>query len=438
MTGAASLWVAMKFRMALFISAFLPLAEIRAVEFAPIFNDGAVLQASLPVTIWGRSGPLTAVTVTFAGQEKTTTSDEEGLWRVQLNPLPPSTESRTLAATSGGRKAVISDVVVGEVWIASGQSNMVWPLDKVEGGPASLTQSLPQIRFVVVPEQTGLPAHPMTANQLKWRSFEPGANSDIAAVAFYFAEYLQKQTGGTIGIIQSSVGGTPAEAWMPFAALENKSALKHHADVIAKGLASGISEERWRREVEDYDSFRKAQREWELTKEGPAPEPVPPPGAGNPWSRTSPTVLYENMITPLVPYTARGVIWYQGEHNAFQPDEYRLLFPALIEAWRQVWERRELPFLFVQLAAYNDPRPGRDFPGLRDAQRFTRDTVPNTGMAVAIDVGERDDIHPKFKQPVGERLARLALAQVYERAMLARGPLMSLAEAKDGTITVTF
>jgi len=144
------------------------------------------------------------------------------------------------------------------------------------------------------------------------------------------------------------------------------------------------------------------------------------------------------MITPLVPYTARGAIWYQGEHNAFQPDEYRLLFPALIEGWRQVWERRELPFLFVQLAAYNDPRPGRDFPGLRDAQRFTRDTVPNTGMAVAIDVGERDDIHPKFKQPVGERLARLALAQVYERAMLARGPVMSLAEAKDGTITVTF
>ncbi len=412
--------------------------EVRSVEFAPVFNDGAVLQASLPVNVWGRAEPGSSVTVTFAGQEKTALCDEEGRWQVQFDPLEPSTEPRTLTAASGGDTQAIERVVVGEVWIASGQSNMVWPLGKSEGGRASLAQSLPEIRFVIVPRGTGLPAPAATAGQLAWQAFEPGSNEELAAVAFYFAESLQRDHGGAIGIIQSSVGGTPAEAWMPLAALAAKPELKHHADSIARGLSSGKSPDEWRREVEEHDSFRDAMKRWARAKQGPKPEPVPPPGPDNPWSRNSPTVLYENMVAPLIPYTVRGVVWYQGESNAFEPEEYRILFPALIGAWREAWQRPALPFLFVQLAAFGDPRPGRDFPGLRTAQAFTRDTVSHTGMAVAIDAGEKNDIHPRFKKPVGERLARLALAQVYGRDTAARGPVMSGAEVEGGTLTVAF
>jgi sialate O-acetylesterase len=425
-------------RVASLLLGVLLVTEVRAVEFAPVFNDGAVLQASLPVNVWGRAEPGSRVTVTFAGQEKSAVSDDKGRWQVQLDPLEPSTEPRTLTAAAGAKTQVIGNVVGGEVWIASGQSNMVWPLAKSEGGRASLAKDIPLLRFLVVPRQTGLPARPFAPGQLAWKSFQPRANEEAAAVAFYFAEYLQREHGGAVGIIQSSVGGTPAEAWTPLAALRGKPELKYHADSIARGLSSGKSPEEWNREVEDHDKFRDAMKRWAQTKQGPKPEPAPPPGPENPWSRNSPTVLYENMVAPLIPYTVRGIIWYQGESNAFKPDEYRILFPSLIGAWRAAWQSPELPFLFVQLAAFRDPRPGRDFPGLRAAQAFTRDTIPHTGMAVAIDAGEKNDIHPKFKKPVGERLARLALAQVYGREMAARGPVMSGAAAKDGSVTIAF
>lgn len=412
-------------------------APLGAVEFAPLFNDGAVLQAGLPVNVWGRAEPGTAVTVSFAGQEKTTATDEQGRWMLQLDPLEPSTEPRTLAASGAGSTKSIAHVVVGEVWIAAGQSNMALPLAKSEGGAAALARTVPMIRFVIVPRQSGLPARPFEPGQLPWRTFAPADNRALAAVAFHFAEDLQKRQGGAVGIIQSSVGGTPAEAWTPLAALQGHPELRSHADLITQSLARRPPED-WRREVEDYDKLRIAMKQWSRTKQGPRPQPVPKPGPGNPWFLGSPTVLYENMIVPLVPYTARGVIWYQGESNASQADEYRILFPALIGAWREAWQRPNWPFLFVQLAAFDDPKPERNFPALRAAQSFTRDTVPHTGMAVAIDAGERNDIHPKFKQPVGERLARLALAQVYGREVAARGPVMSGAKAGDGTLVVTF
>lgn len=424
--------------MAVWLAALVSVAELCAVEFSPVFGDGAVLQAGMAVNVWGQAGPGAKVTVTFAGQEKQAVSDKEGRWKVQFDPLEPSTEPRTLTAASAGTTKSIGNVVVGEVWIAAGQSNMVWPLAKSEGGAANLARSLPLLRFVVVPREAGLPPQPFTPGQLAWRSFIPGANRELAAVAFHFAESLLREKDGAIGIIQSSVGGTPAEAWTPLAALESRPELKSHADLMARARASGKSPDEWRREVEDYDNFRAAQKRWARTREGAPPEPVPEPVPGNPWFRSSPTVLYENMIAPLIPYTVRGVIWYQGESNALQPDEYRILFPSLIHAWREAWQRPDLPFLFVQLAAFDDPRPGRDFPGLRAAQSFTRDTVSHTGMAVAIDAGERGDIHPKFKQPVGERLARLALAQVYGREVASRGPVMSGAGSENGKVTVVF
>lgn len=412
-----------------------------AVDLAPLFNGGCVLQSGMPVNLWGHAQPGAKVTVSFNGQEKSASSDSKGRWQLQLDPLEVSLEPRTLTASSGAQVSSVKDVLVGEVWIASGQSNMEWPLAMSDVGQTDLSGDFSDLRFVKVPLQTGLPPAPMSARQLKWRTFEPGLKSAFSAVAFYFAGELRKQLGAPVGIIQSSVGGTPAQAWTPLSTLENRPELKHHADAILGGLASAKQPAQWMAENTSFRDYRRERGLWMRTKNGPAPKPVPPPGPDNPWSQQSPTVLYDNMIVPLTPYTARGVIWYQGEGNTTTPGEYRILFRALIAAWRDAWQQPDMPFLFVQWAGFGEldgkPPPG-DWPGLRAAQAFARDTVPNTGMAVAIDVGQKDDIHSKLKKPVGERLARLALNQVYGRNITARGPLMTKATPQDGTVEVSF
>jgi len=417
----------------LLILSFSASAEL---SFAPIFNDGAVLQCDMPVNVWGTAGPGETVIVSFAGQSKTAVASESGKWQVQLDPLKASAEPCTLTASIGSRQSSIGNVLVGEVWLATGQSNMVMPLQNTFGGEERLKMTLPEIRFAKVPQQTGLPPKPMNADQLKWKEFTPGPNKEIAAVAFYFAEYLQKQVGGVIGIIQSSYGGTPCQAWTPEWALDAEPTLKYYADAIRRGVTANKSPAEWQVEIDTFWAQNKAWGEWQKTKQGTKPPQPQRPSAENPFFQQNAVLLYENMITPIVPYTARGIIWYQGEGNASKPEEYRVLFPAMIGAWRKVWNRPDMPFYFVQLAAFGHQT--LDWPALRAAQSFTRDTVPNTGMALAIDCGEKKDIHPRAKQPVGERLARLALAGVYGQDVVCLGPRFQSLENTDGKVRVVF
>jgi len=417
----------------LLILSFSASAEL---SFAPIFNDGAVLQCDLPVNVWGTAGPGETVTVSFAGQEKTTVASDGGKWQVVLDPLKASAEPRTLQVSSLQVQVSLSDILVGEVWLATGQSNMVMPLQNTFGGDERLKMTIREIRFLKVPQQAGLPPEPMNADQLKWKEFKPGPNAQLAAVAFYFAEHLQKRVGGVVGIIQSSYGGTPCQAWTPEWALDERPELKYLANAIRKGLASKKTREQWRKEDADFWVFWHARNEWNKSKQGPPPAPVPQPGPDNPWNAKSPTVLYENMMRPLIPYTARGVIWYQGESNVGKPDEYRVLFPAMMESWRMAWSRPDWPFFFVQISAFN--QPNQDWPALRAAQAFARDTVPHTGMALSIDCGEEEDIHPRAKQPVGERLALLALDQVYGQPVVSRGPALQALEKDGDTVRVVF
>ena len=411
-----------------------------APALAPIFNNGAVLQCEMPVTIWGTATPGTTVQLLLdgkpAGEAK---AEAEGRWQAELPAHPPG-GPHTLEAKSGGASVKIDDVWFGEVWIASGQSNMVQPLANAEGGAEALARTVPEVRFVVVPKTAGLPAEvKFTAQDLAWKEFTPPANAKIASAAFFFADRLRKETGRRVGILQTSVGGVPITAWMPMSALQADPAFAQHVETRRKAETRPPAEAK--AEWENFDKAAQARRMWEKRRQGEQPPAVPDPGLENSFNPKSPTVLWENMATPLVPYTARGVIWYQGESNAGGPDEYRLLFPALINAWRQAWKRPDWPFLFVQLAGLgevNGKRPSGDWPGLRTAQAFTRDTVPHTGMAVAIDCGEKAEIHPKFKKPVGERLARLALAQVYGRDVASRGPLLTKAENQNGKFLLTF
>lgn len=426
----------------LVLLAVLALSPARAAEpapeFAPIFNDGGILQCELPVNLWGQAAPGARVEVRLDGRVVAgAVAGADGGWRAVLPAQPPG-GPRRLEAVAGAGIAHVEDVCFGEVWLATGQSNMVQPLRNATGGAEQLARTIPEIRFVRVPQRAGLPVErPLTAADLAWREFAPPQNQQIASVAFFFADELQRATGRRIGIVQSSFGGTPAQAWTPRSALDARPELRGYADALRAALARGRSKEEWSAELEAARRWREELAAWEKSPRV-APRPRNP-GAGdpgNPWNPKSPTVLYENMIAPLVPFTARGVIWYQGEGNAGNPEEYRVLFPAMITAWRREWGRGDWPFLFVQLAAYG-ARAG-NWPGLRAAQAFTRDTVPHTGMAVAIDCGEREQIHPAAKQPVGERLARLALAQVYGRSIESRGPLAVRAEAEGGRVGVHF
>ena len=425
---------------ALLLTALLLHAVPAAPAFAPVFNDGAVLQCEMPVKVWGTAEPKAALQLVLDGKPLAQTeADADGRWMTELPAQEPG-GPHTLEAKAGEASAKIGDVWFGEVWIASGQSNMVQPLANAEGGTEALARTVPEVRFLVVPKTTGLPAEvKFTPQELAWKEFAPPDNAKIASVAFFFADRVREETKRRVGILQTSVGGVFVTAWMPLSALQANPAFARHVETRRKAETRPPAEAK--AEWENFEKAQQALARWKKNPQGEQPPAVPDPGLENSFNPKAPTVLWENMATPLVPYTARGVIWYQGEANTAGPDEYRLLFPALINAWRDVWKRPDWPFLFVQLAGLgevNGKRPGGDWPGLRAAQAFTRDTVPHTGMAVALDCGEKAEIHPKFKKPVGERLARLALAQVYGRDVAARGPLLTKAEQKEGKILLTF
>ena len=409
-------------------------------QFAPIFNRGAVLQCELPVNVWGTADAGAAVSILLDGNPVAETKAQpDGRWMLEIPAQKPG-GPHTLELKGADASAKVEDIWFGEVWIASGQSNMVFTLAHAEGGAEALARTVPDIRFVVVPKTAGLPAEvKFTAQDLAWKEFAPPANTKIASAAFFFADRLREETGRRVGILQTSVGGVFATAWMPLSALQANPAFARHVETRRKAEARPPAEAR--AEWENFEKAGQALAAWKKNPQGEKPAEVANPGLENSFNPKSPTVLWDNMAAPLVPYTARGVIWYQGEANAAGPDEYRQLFPALIAAWRQAWGRPDWPFLFVQLAGLgeiNGKPPGGDWPGLRAAQAHTRDTVPHTGMALAIDSGEKDDIHPKYKKPVGERLARLALAQVYGRDTASRGPLLTKAEKHDGNIRLTF
>ncbi|QHI69945.1 sialate O-acetylesterase [Tichowtungia aerotolerans] len=415
------------------------LAQFACAElgFAPVFNDGAVLQCEMPVNIWGTADPGATVTVSFAGQTKTAVADSSKHWKIVLDPMSASSEPRELSVLSsvGNQKSSIDNVVVGEVWLASGQSNMAFGLGGDKQGAKWTAKTLPELHYILVPRKTGIPVErDYTSKELAWKSFKPGQSGPMSAVAFYFAKEIKDATGRQVGIIQSAAAGTPIQAWTPISALDAHPRLKPFADNIRAGIARGRSKEVCLAEVEADHQWYLANREWQKTKEGPQPVRSKVK-AGNPWFHRSPTVLYKNMIEPLTQYTVRGILWYQGENNIGNPPEYQVMFPAMIEAWRSAWNRPDLPFLFVQLPGWSSPAPWAEF---RAAQAVARETLGNVGMAVAIDCGEKNDIHPKNKQPVGERLARLALADVYGQDVVSRGPLFQTLKKVSGRIQVVF
>lgn len=388
-------------------------SQVRAdVTPNPLFSDNAVLQRDKEVPVWGMAADGEKVTVEFAGQKLETVA-KDGRWRVELQPMPASPEPRTMTFT-GNNTVTAKNILVGEVWLCSGQSNMEWPLRDTEGGAdAVLASADPNFRLVRLPHRDV--DEPQTNAQVRWLPSAPESVPDFSAVAFHFGRDLRKTLGVPIGLIGSHYGGTPAEAWTDRQTFqadpELNILLENQARRVAEFDLQKMEERNQKIKADHEAAVAKATSEGRPKPGGPRLE-VPPMQ-----NKSRPACLYNGMIAPLQPYALRGVIWYQGESNAGAPLIYRKLFPAMIGAWRQQWGEETMPFLFAQVAPFKNMPPG-----IREAQLLTWKSTPQTAMVVTADIGDAEDIHPRKKLPVGQRLALAARALAYGEQIVYSGP----------------
>ncbi len=389
-----------------------------AVKPAALFSDGCVLQQHMPAPVWGWAANGEKVTVDFQGQRASAVA-ADGKWMVTLHSL---TAGGPFEMTITGTDTVtIQNVLVGEVWLCSGQSNMAFPLSHTTNAHADIAAANhPTLRFFTVPRNPqDAPVADVRGN---WWECTPTSAANFSAVGYFFGRALQLARHGVpVGLINASYAGTPVESWTSGRVVASDPAF---AGVRARYATSVAA---WPQHKATWDAAMDTyKRDAADAKEAGTPAPAAPAKPMGPEHQNRPAGLYNGMIAPLVPYAMRGVIWYQGEANATRAYEYRGTFPAMIQDWRKTFGRdrgNDLPFVFVQLAPYAPPAAGT-WPELREAQSLTLE-LPKTGMAVITDVGEERDIHPKEKRQVGERLALAARAIAYGEEIEYSGPVYS-------------
>jgi sialate O-acetylesterase len=412
-------------------SLLLSVLSLRAdVKLPNLISNGMVLEQGTKVNIWGAADPGERVTVTFNGEQERDVADGEGHWKVKLGPLTAG--GPFTMAVAGKNTITIHDVLVGEVWVCSGQSNMAMTVSQAMNAQDEVARAdYPRLRMFTV--QMTVAGKPQADVQGAWTIASPRTVGDFSAVGYFFARELLKVLNVPIGMIHSSWGGTPAESWTSRATLESDPDFKSVLDNGAKLLSS------YPNVFADFDRrFAQWREQSDRIESEGAPVPSPPsfpydPRA-NPWR---PASLFNAMIVPLSRYSIRGAIWYQGESNTVNPVLYRKLFPAMIRDWRRAWGEGDFPFLFVQLPDIGIYRPHWNWPALREAQLMAL-SVPKTGMAVTIDVGDGNDFHPKNKQEVGHRLALAVQAIAYGRDVIYSGPLYESMTVEGDKIRVHF
>jgi sialate O-acetylesterase len=411
------------------------LQSAEPLTLGSLFTDHGVFQRDLPVPVWGKAEPGREVVVQFAGQEKRATADKNGRWMAKLDPMAASASGQTLTVKTDADGAPLTrqDLLVGEVWICSGQSNMAWDLRNSNNGAETIAAAGdPQLRLF------GAGAHatdePQESIGGTWEIDSPQSSAGFSAVGYFFGQDLRKKLNVPVGLIRSSVGGTLAEAWTSRSELERNPTL----NVLLVQQAARVAD--FAKALEDYkqhESELLAKYEEALAKakaEGkPDPGKPEPPKDDPKVNGNRPTGLYNGSIAPLEPYAIRGAIWYQGESNAGAAKLYQTLFPAMIASWRKAWGQGDFPFLFVQIAPHNNMPPE-----IREAQRVTSETTPGTAMAVITDVGDAVDIHPRAKQPVGQRLALAARALAYGEPIEYSGPTLDGLSVAGNRAILTF
>lgn len=421
----------MTFRSALVVLAFTcSFTAARAeVSLPKIFSSHMVVQRNMPVHVWGNAAPGEQVSVSFHGSSASVTASNAGRWSVYL-PAQPAGGGPFTLTVKGTNTVTLDDILMGDLWIASGQSNMEMPLAGFGSAPIKNSEkeiaaaNHPEIRLLLVERDSA--QYPLEDAKAVhgWSLCTPETAKPFSAAAYFFARDVQQHQHVPIGLIDTSWGGTPAEAWTSLASLSADASLMPVFGERAQRMDREASERR-------MDQVAK-----QAALEG-KPAGVPRPWHPDPAS-WEPAGLYNAMIAPFTPMPIRGAIWYQGEANTSPAAAglYNRLFSTMIQDWRRQWHQGNFPFLFVQLSAYgvgNNSSWGL----LRDAQRRTL-ALENTGMAVTIDVGEEKNIHPADKETVGTRLALLGRSVSYGENITAFGPLFRLAYPEGGAMHVWF
>ena len=403
------------------------------VRPAALFSDHMVMQAGRPVPVWGTAAPGEKVAVAINGQTQTATAGADGRWMVHLSPLKAG--GPYTATVSGQNKITIADVLVGEVWLASGQSNMDFTVARTEkkyfAGTLNEAEEIkaanyPQIRmFTVDLHMVDTPQDDVTGH---WAVCSPATVGDFSAVGYFFARDLFQHLHRPVGVITSTFGASTAEAWTSREALVAVPDVKYLVDDYDKAHAAFTPEQK--------TAYEAAQAKWrasaDAAKASGAKAPRAPRNPDPTQNQHNATVLYNGMIHPVKPYALRGAIWYQGESNGPTADKYFTLMKTLITDWRQQWGEGDFPFLSVQLANINAPQTtpnasNRGVARVREGQLETL-RLPRTGMATAVDIGEEKNVHPKNKQEVGRRLALWARVQTYGEKVEYSGPLFDRLE----------
>ncbi len=400
------------------------------IRLPALFNDNMVLQRDMKIPIWGWGDPGEKVVVHLGEQRVKTKTSPDGTWKLYLSPIESGGPYQL--TISGKNKIVIDNVLIGEVWVCSGQSNMAMTVGVSFNAKKEMAAANhPNIRFFQVKRaKTKQPLDDVfndptfsDTNVNKWVSCDSATVKNITAVGYYFIREIAAKLDVPVGIISASWGGTAAEAWTPHETLASNKELSP----ILDNWLENNNKEKWL--IKMYAGHLK---EVEAAKARNEEAPM---------YFNQPSVLYNGMIAPIIPYGIRGVTWYQGEANVLRPLEYRSLFPAMINSWREKWNQGDFPFLFVQLANYMKPAEepeNSNWAELREAQTLTLKKVSNTGMAVIIDIGEANDIHPKNKQDVGKRLALSALKVAYNKDIDYSGPMYESIEITDHKVRVKF
>jgi sialate O-acetylesterase len=401
------------------------------VKLSALFSDHMVLQQGAAVPVWGTAEPGEEVSVSAAGQAKTAKADAGGKWTVRLDALKAG---GPLAVTVKGKNTItINDVLVGEVWLASGQSNMALAVSGAKDfAQEQAAANLPQIR--VFQEQSASAPAPQADCKGTWQVCSPETVGRFSAAAYFFGRELHRKLGAPVGLIQSAVGGTPIESWISLEAQKNCPDLKGFFKPADKAAAQF--------DAAALAQYQKTLQKWEAAaakektaKQAAPRKPVNPADAAK--GKGGAGGLFNGKIAPLIPYAIRGAIWYQGEANS-TPEKapyYQYQLPLLVQDWRTRWGEGEFPFAWVQLPNYNGA--GRNWPLVREAMLKAL-KVPNTGMAITIDIGEATNIHPKDKQTVGLRLAMWALGTVYGQKVATCGPLPAGNKASGSDVVLSF
>ncbi|MDZ4401475.1 sialate O-acetylesterase [Prosthecobacter sp.] len=420
--------------------AALTLTARAELKLPAIIGDNMVLQQKQTNPLWGWDTPGTEVTVKFGDQSKSAKAGADGKWTVKLDPVPANAKPATISIKGSSAKE-LKNVLVGEVWICSGQSNMQWSVQSSWDADLEIaTAKYPNIRLITVPNLGT--QEPQQDFKGAWAECSPQNVGGFSAVGFFYGRVLHNMLDVPVGLINNAWGGSAAEAWVNRGELEKDPRFKLLSENTKKNEAFLSSDAAKKQYETNLANWKKQAEE---AKAAGKPFTTRAPGAPDAWLRGNarPGNIYNGALLPTIGYGIKGAIWYQGESNAGRAYEYASLFPFMIQNWRNEWKQGDFSFYWVQLADFMAEKTDAEqatasqWAELRESQTKTQSAIQNGGQAVIIDLGESNDIHPKNKRDVAERLARWALVKDYGMKLPYRSPEFKSAEFTGGKAVIT-